>query len=39
MAQGDKLREVQKIAKELRAKNPKMKHTEAVKQAWKLIKK
>lgn len=39
MAKASKLKEVQKIAKGLRAKNPKMKHTEALKQAWKIIKK
>ncbi|GEM_PF-4886000 len=34
----EQLKEVQKIAKELRAKNPKLKHTEAVAEAWKIIK-
>ena len=36
---GNQLKEVQRIAKEIRAKNPKMKHTEAVAEAWKVIKK
>jgi len=31
--------EVQKIAKQLKAKNPKLKHTEAVSLAWKELKK
>lgn len=39
MAQGNMLKEVQKIAKQLKAKNPKLKHTEAVSQAWKILKK
>ncbi|MDD5133080.1 MAG: hypothetical protein PHD81_02875 [Candidatus Nanoarchaeia archaeon] len=30
--------EVQKIAKELKLKDPKLKHTEAVSLAWKQIK-
>lgn len=33
------LKEVQKIAKELKAKDPNLKHTEAVSLAWKEIKK
>ena len=39
MAQGDMLKKVQAIAKQLKAKNPKLKHTEAVSQAWKVLKK
>ncbi len=39
MPQTEMLRKVQKIAKELRAKNPKLKHTDAVSQAWKIVKK
>ena len=39
MAQGSMLKEVQKIAKQLKAKDPKLKHTEAVSQAWKILKK
>ena len=35
----EQLKEVQKIAKQLREKNPNMKHTEAVAEAWKIIKK
>ena len=30
--------EVQKIAKQLKAKNPNLKHTEAVALAWKQMK-
>lgn len=33
------LKDVQRIAKELKAKNPNLKHTEAVSLAWKEIKK
>lgn len=33
------LKEVQKIAKQLKAKNPNLKHTEAVALAWKQVKK
>ncbi len=39
MAQGSMLKEVQKIAKQLKAKNPGLKHTEAVALAWKELKK
>ena len=31
--------EIQKIAKNLKRENPNLKHTEAVKQAWKIYKK
>ncbi len=39
MPQTEMLKRVQEIAKQLKAKNPKLKHTEAVSQAWKVIKK
>ena len=39
MAQAEMLKKVQAIAKQLKAKNPKLKHTEAVSQAWKIYKK
>lgn len=39
MPQTEMLKKVQALAKQLRAKNPKLKHTEAVSQAWKLLKK
>lgn len=32
-----RLKKVQKKAKELKAKNPKLKHIDAVKKAWKLM--
>ena len=38
MGQTEALREVQKIAKELKAKDPKLKHTDAVSKAWKVYK-
>jgi len=38
MGNNNQLKEVQKIAKEMKAKDPKLKHTEAVKKAWKQIK-
>jgi len=39
MPQTEMLKKVQEIAKQLKAKNPKLKHTEAVSQAWKILKK
>ena len=39
MPQTEMLKKVQAIAKQLKAENPKLKHTEAVSQAWKMIKK
>ncbi len=42
-SQGQKMKgkfiEAQRIAKELKAKNPNLKHIEAVKQAWIQMKK
>jgi len=34
----ERFQEVQRIAKELKIKDPKLKHTEAVSLAWKQIK-
>ena len=34
-----KLMEIQKIAKELKAENPELKHKEAIKKAWEQMKK
>ena len=38
MANEDRFKEAQRIAKELKAKNPNLKHTEAVGLAWKQMK-
>lgn len=34
-----RLQRVQEIAKGLKQKNPKLKHTNAISQAWKIMKK
>ena len=34
----ERFQEVQRIAKELKTKDPKLKHVEAVSKAWKIIK-
>lgn len=38
MANEERFKEAQRIAKELKSKNPKLKHTEAVALAWKQMK-
>lgn len=39
MGNKEKFQEAQKIAKELKAKDPSLKHTDAVKKAWEIMKK
>jgi len=39
MGNKERFQEAQKIAKELKSKDPKLKHTEAVAKAWKIMKK
>lgn len=39
MGNKERFQEAQRIAKELKAKDPNLKHIEAVKKAWEIMKK